>query len=193
MTTVIDLLSDDPTFVEAPIAGAEGKVRMSMLNVDEDRGIRSVLVAFPDGWRRDATGNQPAGEELVVVRGALSLSGNEAAPGRFLHVTPRALRSDTFTADGTRAVVWFTGQGGGWVEGDSLVEGTVTLTELSDGFVRKPVAGLHGQVEYAAFVSGCVFENDVEIVWIDSAKYAKVAAGQTVPPVAGPALVRQLD
>ncbi|MFC6152359.1 hypothetical protein [Nocardioides yefusunii] len=191
--SVVDLLSEDLTFVEAAIAGAPGKVRMSMLNVDEARGIRSVLVAFPDGWRREATGTQPAGEELVVVRGALTLSGNEAAPGRFLHVTPRALRSNTFTAVGTRAVVWFTGAGGGWVEGDELVAGTVTLTEVGDGFVREPVEGLHGRVEFDAFVSGKVFDTDVEVVWFESASYAKVAAGQTVPPVAGPALVRVLD
>lgn len=191
--SLVDLLSDELTFVEAPIAGAPGKVRMSMLNADEGRGVRSVLVAFPDGWRREATGTQPAGEELVVVRGALTLSGHEAAPGRYLHVTPRALRSNTFTADGTRAVVWFTGAGGGWVEGDELAAGTATLSQVVEGFVRIPLEGLHGRVEHLASPAGTTFDQDVEIVWFDQAKYARLVAGETTPDVPGPALVRFLD
>lgn len=191
--SVVDLLSDELAFVEAPIAGAPGKVRMSMLNVDEARGVRSVLVAFPDGWRREAVGTQPAGEELVVVRGALTLSGLTAEPGKLLHVTPRALRSGTSTQDCTRAVVWFTGAGGGWVEGDELVAGTATLDALADGFVREPVEGLHGRVEHRSGVAGASFTQDVEVVWFETAQYARVGSGDAVPDVDGPAAVRFLD
>ncbi len=30
---------------------------------------RTVMVQFPDGWRRDAVGHQPAGEEMVILVG----------------------------------------------------------------------------------------------------------------------------
>lgn len=191
--TLVDLTSDELAWFEAAIAGADLKARMSMLHSDEERGIRTVLVAFPDGWRRDAVGTQPAGEEMVTLTGALSVSGVTAPPGQYLVITPRALRADTSTADGTRAVVMFTGAAGGWVDGDELVSGTRTLHDLTDGFVRPPAEGLHGRVELRDDVAGAEFDGDVEVVWFESQAYAVVPAGAPVPAGEGRALVRFLD
>lgn len=191
--SLIDLNSPDLTWFEAAIAGADLKARMSMLNVDEAREVRTVLVDFPDGWCRDAVGTQPAGEEMVTLSGALNVSGKRAVPGHYLVITPRALRSDTWTEDGTRAVVMFTGAGGGWVDGEELVTGSSTLTALEPGFVRQPVEGLRGRVALRDDVAGAVLDQDVEVVWIDSQAYAVVPAGETVPAGEGRALVRFLD
>lgn len=191
--TLIDLTSDDLAWFEAAIAGADLKARMSMLNSDEARGVRTVLVAFPDGWRRDAVGTQPAGEEMVTLTGALTVSGVTARPGQLLVITPRALRADTSTLDGTRAVVWFTGAAGGWVDGEDLVQGTSTLIDLAPGFVREPAEGLHGRIELRDDVAGAVLDQDVEVVWFESQTYAVVPAGEPVPQGEGRALVRFLD
>ncbi len=191
--TLVDLNSDELNWFEAQIAGAELKARMTMLHSDPERSVRTVLVAFPDGWRRDAVGTQPAGEEMICLTGALTVTGITATPGTFLTITPRALRSATSTEDGTRAVVWFTGEGGGWVDGKELVTGTATLSDLDDGFVRQPQDGLRGRVELRQDAAGQVFDVDVEIVWPERQRYAFVPAGESVPQTAGRALVRFLD
>ncbi|GGD25068.1 hypothetical protein [Nocardioides daphniae] len=191
--TLVDLSSETLSWFEAAIAGADLEARMSMLHVDEGRGVRTVLVDFPDGWRRDAVGTQPAGEEMVTLSGALHVAGKRAVPGHYLVITPRALRADTWTEDGTRAVVMFTGAGGGWVDGEELVTGSSTLTALEPGFVREPVEGLHGRVELRDDVAGAVLDQDVEVVWFESQAYAVVPAGEAVPAGANRALVRFLD
>lgn len=190
--STVDLTSPDLAWFEAAIAGAELKARMAMLNQDEERGIRTVLVEFPSGWRRDAVGTQPAGEEMIPLSGALSISGVTANPGQFLVITPRALRSATSTVDGTRAVVWFSGPGGGWVDGEELVSGTLDLHEPTTGFVRTEAEGLHGRVEVRDDVSGTTLAQDAEIVWPEADTYALVTAGETVPTVSGPAYIRLL-
>lgn len=191
--TLVDLTAGDHSWFEAQIAGAELKASMTMLHQDPDRGVRTVLVAFPDGWRRDAVGTQPAGEEMVCLDGALTVSGITATPGTFLVITPRALRAATSTNDGTRAVVWFTGAGGGWVDGEELVTGTATLFDLAPGFVRAPQGGVRGRVELREQLSGDSFGTDVEVVWFESRAYAFVPAGECTPAGEGRALVRFLD
>lgn len=191
--SLVDLTADDLTFFEAQIAGSELRAEMAMLHQDAEREVRTVLVRFPDGWRRDAVGTQPAGEEMVCLAGALTVSGITAAPGTFLVLTPRALRAATSTADGTRAVVWFTGAGGGWVDGDELVSGTATLFDLEPGFVRGATDGVRGRVELREQVAGETFEGDVEVVWFEQQAYAFVSAGEPSPRGEGRALVRFLD
>ena len=191
--TLVDLTSDDLSWFEAQIAGAELKASMSMLHQDAEREVRTVVVRFPDGWRRDAVGTQPAGEEMVCLTGALTVSGITATPGTFLVITPRALRAATSTQDGTRALVWFTGAGGGWVDGEELVSGTATLVELEPGYVRAPQEGVHGRVELYEQVAGESFDTDAEVVWVDQQAYAFVPAGEAVPDGEGRALVRFLD
>ena len=115
--TIVDLDGDDLAWGEHQIAGAEQPAGIVMLRVDAARGARTVMVHFPDGWSRDAVGHQPAGEEMAVLDGALSISGLTCAAGQVLVVEPHATRAATSTADGTRAVVWFSGPGGGWADG----------------------------------------------------------------------------
>lgn len=190
--TVIDLTAPDLDWFEASIAGAELPARMTMLHQDAERGVRSVLVDFPDGWRRDAVGTQPAAEEMLPLSGSLSISGVTAAPGQFLVIEPRALRAATSTTDGTRAVVFFTGAGGGWVDGEELVTGEKSLHDLGPGLMRGPQPGFAGLVEWREEVRGATFFADAEVVWVEAQQYAFVPAGQRAPDVDGPAMVRIL-
>lgn len=187
-----DLASDQHEWLEASIAGAELKARMYPLHVDLVRGTRSVLLTFPDGWNRPSTGTQPAGEEFVPLTGALTLSGHRVGAGEVLVATPRCLRSNTFSEDGTRAVVFFSGPGGGWEDGDASVCGTIEKHALVDGFVRPETEDLVGRLELLDALPEDGLDVDVECVWIDAQKYAFVPRGGIPPQVEGRVVVRRL-
>lgn len=190
--TVIDLDSPDLTWIEHAIAGSDKPARLCMLHAAEDGSTRSVFVRFPDGWRRDAVGSQPAGEEMLIMSGALTLSGHTAGVGEYLVVEPRATRSATSVADGSSAVVFFSGPGGGWVDGEADDAGSVSLLPVAEGELRPAQDGLVGATTVEADVAGRVFSTDADIVWPDSRRFAHVPAGSAVPDVAGRAVVRHL-
>ena len=137
-----------------------------MLHADEARGTRSVFVKFPDGWRRDAVGNQPAGEEMVILSGALTISGQTAGVGEYLVVEPRATRVGDLGADGTSAVVFFSGPGGGWADGDGR-RCRVASRSLTVAAWRDPRgAPRPGRQQSVAPTSPARSStHDVEIVW----------------------------
>lgn len=191
--SLTDLSSDQHEWLEATIAGADLKARMYPLHVDLARGTRTVLLAFPDGWRRPASGTQPAGEEFVPLAGALTMSGTRVAPGEVLVVTPRALREQTSSEDGTRAVVFYSGSGGGWVDGDGLATGSVAVHAVETGVVRAETEGLVGRLELHEKLPEDGLGVDAEVVWVESQQYAFIPRGGIPPQVEGPVLVRLLD
>ena len=69
--TLVDLDAADLQWLEHNIAGSDQPARLVMLHADAERQTRTVLVSFPPGWTRDAVGHQPAGEEMVILSGAL--------------------------------------------------------------------------------------------------------------------------
>ncbi|MBM9459197.1 hypothetical protein JK386_04730 [Nocardioides sp. zg-536] len=186
-------LDGDLTWGVHQIAGAEEPARIAMLRADAARGTRTVLVAFPDGWRRDATGNQPAGEEMVVLSGEVRMSGLSCGAGEALVAEPHVTRSATSTDDGTRAVVFFSGAGGGWAEGEAEVPGKVEVLPVEPGVVRGATAGLVGTLEVRADVAGAVLAADADVLWPQARQWAFVPAGATVPDVAGLAVVHLWD
>ena len=190
--TVIDLDSPDLTWIEHAIAGSDKPARLSMLHADEARGTRTVLVKFPDGWRRDAVGHQPAGEEMLILSGALTLSGLTAGVGQYLVVEPRATRSATSVADGSSAVVFFSGPGGGWADGEADDAGTVSLVRVAAGEIRDARPGLVGSTTVDADIAGRVFDTDTDICWPAARRFAHVPAGTPAPDVAGQAVIRLL-
>lgn len=183
-------LTADREWIEHTIAGSDVPARLAMLHADDDRGTRTVLVRFPDGWRRDAVGSQPAGEEMVILSGALSISGHTAAAGEYLVVEPRATRAATATEDGTAAVVFFSGPGGGWVEGEWEGGGSIGTAALGVGEVRAERPGLPGSVEVVEDVSGVSLDHDADLVWVASQQWLHLPAGTTAPAVAGACVVR---
>ena len=79
--TTADLDAADLDWKEHNISGSEKPARMVMLHASAERNTRTVMVEFPPSWKRDAVGHQPAGEEMVILSGALSISGATAAAG----------------------------------------------------------------------------------------------------------------
>jgi hypothetical protein len=185
----IDLTGADLAWLEHNIAGSDQPARLVMLHADAERQTRTVLVEFPPGWKRDAVGHQPAGEEMVILDGALSISGVTAAVGDYLVVEPRATRSATSVADGTRALVWFSGPGGGWTDGAAENAGTATVSPLVAGDQRGPHAELVGSVTVHDELAERAFDADVDVLWTESRHWVHVPAGTTVPARAGRAVV----
>ena len=190
--TTIDLDSPELAWIDHAIAGSDRPARLSMLHADESGGTRTVFVKFPDGWRRDAVGHQPAGEEMLILSGALTLSGFTAGVGQYLVVEPKATRSATSVADGSSAVVFFSGAGGGWADGEATDAGDVSLVSVAPGEIRPERPGLVGSTSVSADVSGKVFDTDLDIVWPTARRYAHVPAGEPVPDVTGQAVIRHL-
>ena len=191
--SIVNLMNDALEWLDAGVAGAGSTVRMYPLHVDLQRGTRTVLVSYPDGWSRAVTGTQPAGEELVPLSGAFAMSGHRAVVGEVLVSTPRAVRAATSTEDGTRAIVFYSGSGGGWEEGESSVAGTVECRTIGTGVLRAEADGLVGRLEVVEEVPAEGFEVDAEVVWLESSSYAFVPRGGLPPALAGRALVRFLD
>jgi hypothetical protein len=190
--TLIDLDSPELAWIEHAIAGSDLPARLCMLNADEARGTRTVFVKFPDGWRRDAVGHQPAGEEMLMMTGSLTLSGVTANVGDFLVVEPKATRSATAVADGSSAVVFFSGPGGGWADGSAEDAGAISLARVEAGEIRGARPGLVGSTTVLEDAAGHVFDVDADICWPDARRFAHVPAGVAVPAVVGRAVVRLL-
>lgn len=187
--TIVDLDSDQLVWGDHQIAGAEQPARIAMLRADADAGTRTVIVQFPDGWTRDAVGHQPAGEEMAVLSGELSISGLTCTPDQVLVVEPRATRAATSTADSTRAVVWFSGAGGGWADGQAADAGTAELLAADASLVRGRRDGLVGSMFARDDVAGVVFDTGTEVLWPQTRRWAYVPAGTSVPEIRGFAIV----
>jgi len=185
----LHLDSPDLTWGTHQIAGAELPADMTMLRADAERGTRVVVVRFPDGWRRDVTGNQPAGEEMVVLSGALTISGQTCAAGQMMVIEPRATRAATSVLDGTSALVWFSGAGGGWADGEADAPGAATLLTVDAELERAERDGLVGAISTLPDASGAVFDVDVDLYWPQARTWAFVPAGSEAPEISGFAIV----
>ncbi len=188
--TVVDLASADLAWLEHTISGSDKPARMVMLHADAETNTRTVMVEFPPGWVRDAVGHQPAGEEMVILSGELSISGQTAATGDYLLVEPRATRSATSVADGTAALVWFSGPGGGWADGADADPGGISVRTADSAVLREPSDRMPGSVEVYEDLAARTFPADVGVVWTESREWAHVPAGTEVPVRPGRAVVR---
>lgn len=187
--TIVDLDGDDLAWGEHQIAGAEKPAHIVLLGANAELGTRTVMVRFPAGWTRDAVGHQPAGEEMAVLDGALSISGLTCGVGQVLVVEPNATRAATSTADGTRAVVWFSGAGGGWADGEAADAGRAEVLPADANLARATCDGLAGTLTAREDAAGAVFETDVEVLWPDARRWALVPAGTAAPDIAGFAII----
>ena len=183
-------LNGELSWLEHNISGSDKPARMVMLHADAERNTRTVMVEFPPGWVRDAVGHQPAGEEMVILAGALSISGQTASAGEFLLVEPRATRSATSVEDGTRALVFFSGPGGGWTDGADADPGEISVRTAESALLRGPSDRMPGSVEVYEDLAGRTFPTDVGVVWTESGEWAHVPAGTEVPLRRGRAVVR---
>jgi hypothetical protein len=183
-------LNGDLSWLEHTISGSDKPARMVMLHASAERNTRTVLVEFPPSWTRDAVGHQPAGEEMVILTGSLSISGETAPAGSYLLVEPRATRSATSVEDGTRALVWFSGAGGGWTDGASDDAGAISAAPVDLDLSRAPSERMPGSVSVHEDLSEQTFPTDVDVLWPDRGRWAHIPSGDLVPALTGTAVVR---
>ena len=188
--TLVDIDHADLKWFDLTPAGSSQATRMCMLWTDEARGLRSVLVDFPDDWRRDAPGHQPAQEEMVALTGAMYINGLRSGVGQLLVGAPHATRAQTHNDPGTRVLVWFTGESGGWEAGVSDSPREMEVVDLRPGVVRPREAEMMGSIEVREDVSGAVFDHDADLVWIDTQQWMHLAAGTPAPDVPGQVVVK---
>ena len=186
----VDLDAADLDWREHIISGSDKPARMVMLNANSETNTRTVLVEFPPGWKRDAVGHQPAGEEMVILSGALSISGKTAPAGSYMLVEPRATRSATSVEDGTRALVWFSGPGGGWADGRDVEAGAISVAPVDLGLFRAPTKRMPGSISVHHDLAAQVYPNDVDVLWTEQRRWAHVPYGQVVPALSGKVVLR---
>lgn len=185
-----DLYDETLEWTSFAPAGAAQKAEMVLLYASPDATSRTVLVQFPAGWERAMTGHQPAGEEMLVLEGALSMSGEICEPGSMLVVEPKATRSQTGTATATRALVWFSGAPGGWTEGPADEAGTLAVHAVAPGVVRPAGGALPGSVEVLDGAEIGTFATDVDLCWTSQRRWVHLPAGEAAPTYDGPVVVR---
>lgn len=113
---MIDLL-DDLAFSEVAIPDSEPAVRVLRLSHDAGTGAGVSVVDFPAGWTRSVLGRYGAGEEFLVLRGSLTISGISLAAGDYAWIPPGALRWESNAPEATRVLAWFSGPGE-WIRTD---------------------------------------------------------------------------
>lgn len=87
---------DGPLPFEAfPIPGGNAPVPMAVLREEPAIRARTLVVRFPAGWHRPGPGYYEAAEELIVLDGALTMSGVTYHPGDYGYVPAHATRFET--------------------------------------------------------------------------------------------------
>lgn len=188
---VIDIDNDEHGWFDLLPAGSDQVTRMASLWKDDERGFRAVLVDFPDDWRRDAVGNQPAQEEMVSLTGAMYINGLRAGVGQLLVGVPHGTRSDTYNDADTRVLVWFSGVPGGWQDGPHDPPRDMRVVDIAPGVIRPPAEGMVGSIEVHENVAGMTFDVDVDLLWLHERKFVHLAPGEVAPDAGGLCVVKR--
>ncbi|TAM87101.1 MAG: hypothetical protein EPN43_09720 [Jatrophihabitans sp.] len=192
---VVDLLAigaDDPRWRATTIPDSAPDVRLIRLHVDRETRASLQLVEFPRGWSRPAPGHYLAGEEFVVLRGAIDLGGTRATAGDWVWVPPLGLRGPTHAPEGMLALAWFSApaiwqQGAAATAGGSLSH----RSRPAAGPLRAPATGVPGTSDAAAAPPSGADGADRDVLCVDGMRWAFVASGADVPALAGPAPIRR--
>lgn len=106
--TGISLTGELP-WTAGAIPGSTLPVELVRLASDPATRSATLLVRFPPGWERPDVGHYPAGEEIVVLRGELAVSGVSYHPGDYGWIPAGALREASRTPQGALVLAWFAG------------------------------------------------------------------------------------
>lgn len=180
---VVDL-DGDLDWTEFPIPGGNIPARIATLHVDAVTRGRTLLVRFPDGFRRDAVGWYECAEELVVLDGALEMSGRTYRPNEWAWIPAGAPRRDTVAAPFLLAVARFDGPAR-WVPG----EGDSREPVLHEPLNAHPRVLREGSAWLVNVPPGAA-PRDTELVSIATRTWARVSAGERFPALEGPCFCR---
>lgn len=187
---LIDLRSADLPWRLVAIGGASTDVELARLHVDPTTRASSSLVRFPAGWTRPGTGHYPCAEELLVLDGAIRVSGVDYNAGDYGYLPPYVTRSASGSAAGCLAVAWFSGAPA-WIVGIAEDLGGDTVRHGPASGCRRPAGqDVQGTAYVGAVAPSEVAAVDIELVTLDG-RWTLVPAGVVPPALGREALVRR--
>lgn len=178
------------------ISQGTADVEIVRLHADPETKASVSLVRFPPGWQRPVDGHYGVHEEIVIVDGQLELTGVTYRPGDYGFVPKGGLRSMTTTPEGCVALAWFSGVPTWTSSSDDDPKGERCHATLADLRVGAPGLLLRQSGEGTCWLAsgiadGAVADVDTENVDLTAWTWAWTDAGESLPPVAGPVLVRR--
>jgi len=187
---VVDL-TGDLDWTEFEIIGGTIPARVVTLHVERPSRARTLLVEFPDGFRRDADGWYECAEELVVLDGGLEMTGQTYGPNDWAWIPAGAPRRATRALPSMLALARFDGPAR-WQQGDPRAFGQPLRDVLGD---RSRVL-CRGDAQESSFVmkapSGTATA-DTELLCLETRTWARVPAGATFPALDQACFCRRFD
>ena len=178
------------------IAHGTADVEIVRLHADPDMRTSVSLVRFPPGWQRSIDGHYDVHEEIVIIDGQLELTGVTYGPSDYGFVPMGGLRRETATPEGCIALAWFGGVPAWTSSPDDDPQGECCHVALGDLHAGAPGRLLRQSGEGSCWLTsgtadGAVADVDTEIVDLTAWAWAWTSVGDTLPPIAGPVLVRR--
>lgn len=181
------------------IPGSTLPVSLVRLHSEPDTRAQSLLVRFPAGWERPETGHYEAAEELVVLDGALEMSGETYEPRDWAWFPAGFRRVASRSPAGMLAFARFDGPAR-WVA--SGEEGPPAMRARLDasGGASLPFGGEGGRLlrsgdEDSAWfgdppAAGASAPVDCEAFDLSARAWVFTPAGEPFPAMVGPCFVR---
>jgi hypothetical protein len=185
--TVVDL-DGDLDWTEFQIPGANMPARVVTLYVERPSRARSLLVEFPEGFRRDSEGWYECAEELVVLEGGLQMSGETYGPNDWAWIPAGAVRTATVAQPRMLALARFDGPAR-WHQVAPPRDAELSRREQLGGSGRTLRRGDHIS-EWLDAPPVSPMDRDIEILGITTRTWARVPAGEPFPALEGPCFCR---
>lgn len=184
----VALASPDLPWSRVRLDDADADVDLVELHRDPLTRARSLLVRFPPGWRRPGPGCYPCAEEVLVIEGAITVSGTTVRAGEYAFFPPYVTRRASRSTSGCLALAWFSAAPR-WSAGTAGATAGVVRTSIAQ--LRRPAGGeVQGSAHLVEQAAG-VADAPTEVVSTTSWHWCFRAAGDRFPALTPPLLVRR--
>lgn len=172
------------------IPGGSAPVPIVVLRRDPASRAQTMFVRFPAGWSRPVAGFYEAAEELVVISGVLHMSGIIYKPGDWGYIPAGSVRTSTDTPEECLVFARFDGPAR-WREA-AEASSPPPMTGTLSGAPRLLRSSDGSRASFGPLNPGEIAAADTEVLEQERSAYAFVAAGQSLPAVAGACFIRTL-
>ena len=190
-----------PVWRTIAIADGTPAVEFARAGGDRATGSFAAFVRFPAGWSRPHTGRYEVDEELLVLEGALEMSGAVYREGDHAFFPAGFVRARSRTPQGALVAAFFSGPAD-WTRLDEAAR-TTPVPPLASGelapsaspiaprarLLREHPRGATWLVE-GPLAARAPRDMSVEILSLPTAAWAQVAHGAPIPEMQGPTLCR---
>lgn len=180
------MLAAAPTGPSVPMPDANSEITSVLLHRDPSTRARTMITGFPAGFERPVFGHYDAGEELLLLSGALTISGMTLHEGDWAWLPPGVLRHDFRSESGAVVFAWFSA-GNDWIRGGEGVPHAARRTFVGLS-ASSPTQSLRGGVDgdgpgrSAVVSAGAQVDGPAEVVELGAGSWQAVAAGEAYTP-----------